>query len=146
MNTLPSTVVPGWFRVVAVVFLLWNLFGCFMFYTQYSMTPEQIAALTPAQQTLWNNMPGWMWAVYAVAVFGGALGALMLLLRKRLALPLFVLSLVAVVVQFAQVFFPGGALELMGAATALPLPAMIVAVALLQVWTARKARARGWLA
>ena len=145
MNAMPSAA-PGWFRVVAIVLLLWNLFGCFMFWTQYRMTPGQIAALTPGQQALWNGMPGWMWVIYAVAVLSGALGALMLVLRRRVALPLLWLSLVAIVVQFAQVFFPGGALELLGPAMALPMPLCITAVAVLQVWLARRARARGWIA
>ena len=149
MSTASSSVVsarPGWFRIVAILFLLWNLLGVYMFWSQYTMTPAQIAALTPEQQTLWNNMPSWMWLVYGVAVISGALGALMLLMGKRLALPLFLVSLVAIIIQFAQVFFPGGALELMGAAMALPMPAFIAAVALLQVWFSRKAIARGWIA
>lgn len=146
MSTASVSPRPGWFRVAAILFLLWNLFGIFMFYSQYTMSPDQIAALPQAQQTLWNNMPSWMWIVYGVAVFSGALGALMLVLNKRLALPLFVVSLIAIVVQFAQVFLPGGALELMGPAMALPMPACITAVALLQVWVTRKAIARGWIA
>lgn len=146
MSTLSVSARPGWFRIAAFLFLLWNLFGIYMFYSQYTMTPAQIAALTPAQQTLWNGMPAWMWVVYGVAVSSGALGALMLLLNKRLALPLFWVSLVAIVVQFAQAFFPGGAVELMGPAMALPMPACIAAVAALQVWVARKAIARGWIA
>ena len=145
MNATPSAAPPGWFRVVSILLLLWNLFGIFMFYTQYTMTPTQIGALTPEQQQLWNNMPAWMWVVYGAAVFAGALGALLLLLRKRASLALFWVSLVAIVVQFAQVFFPGGALELMGPAMALPMPAFIAAVAIVQVWLARKAIARGWV-
>ena len=137
---------PAWFRIVAIVFLLWNLIGVYMCWTQYTMTPEQIAALTPGQQQLWNTMPAWMWVVYAVAVLSGALGALMLVLHKRLALPLFIVSLLAIVVQYAQAFLPGGAVDVLGAAMALPMPAFIAAVAVVQVWVTRKGIARGWVA
>jgi hypothetical protein len=109
------------------------------------MTPEQIAALPAGQQQLWNAMPAWMWIVYGVAVVSGALGAVMLLLNKRVAMPLFALSLLAIVVQFAQAFLPGGAVEVLGAGAALPMPAVITLVGVLQVWVARKAIARGWI-
>lgn len=146
MTASSSTLAPGWLRIVAIVFLLWNLMGCFMFWTQYSMTPEQIAALTPAQQTLWSNLPGWLWIVYAIAVASGAVAAALLLMRKRSALALFWVSLVCVLVHFIYNFLLGGALEVMPAAAALPLPAFIVVVAALQVWVTRKATRRGWLA
>jgi hypothetical protein len=146
MENVSVSARPAWFRIAGILFLLWNLFGVYMFWTQYSMTPEQIAALPAPQQQLWNAMPGWMWAVYAVAVFSGALGAVMLLLNKRAAWPLFALSLLAVIVQFAQVFLPGGAVQVLGAAAALPMPAVIAAVALLEVWVARRAIARAWIA
>ena len=91
-------------------------------------------------------MPAWMWVVYAVAVLSGALGALMLVLHKRVALPLFIVSLLAIVVQFAQAFLPGGAVDVLGAAMALPMPAFIAAVAVVQVWVTRKVMAHGWVA
>ena len=146
MENVSVSTRPGWFRIAGILFLLWNLFGCYMFWSQHSMTPEQIAALPAGQQQVWNAMPAWMWVVYGVAVFSGALGALMLLMDKRAAWPLFVVSLVAVLVQFAQAFLPGGAVQVLGAGAALPMPAVIAAVAVLEVWVARRAIARGWIA
>lgn len=146
MNAMPSATVPGWFRVVSVLLLLWNLFGVWSLYSQYSMTAEMIAALPDAQRAMWNAMPGWLWAAYAVAVGAGTLGALLLLLRRRAAVPLFWLSLVAVVVQFGYVLFPAGGLSLLGPAQALPMPIVIVAVAALALWLALRARRRGWIA
>ena len=137
---------PGWFRIAGILFLLWNLFGCYMFWSQYSMTPGQIAALPAGQQQLWNTMPAWAWVVYGVAVVSGALGAILLLMNKRAARPLFVVSLLAIIVQFTQAFLPGGAVEVLGAAVALPMPAVITLVGVLQVWLSRKAIARGWIA
>jgi hypothetical protein len=87
-----------------------------------------------------------MWIIYGVAVVSGALGAGMLLLNKRAAWPLFVVSLLAIVVQFAQAFLPGGAVQVLGAGAALPMPAVITLVGVLQVWLSRKAIARGWIA
>lgn len=145
MNATPPIAVPGWFRAAATLLLLWNLFGVWSLYTQYTMTPEAIAALPGAQRAMWQAMPGWLWIAYAVAVGAGTLGALLLLLRRRAAVPLFALSLVAVVVQFGVVLFPAGGLALMGPAQALPMPLTIIAVAALALWLSLRARRRGWI-
>lgn len=137
---------PAWFWIVAVLALLWNLSGLAMAWMQYSMTPDQLAQLPEAQRTVHEAMPGWLWAVDFVAVVAGTLGAIGLLMGKRLALPVFWLSLVAVVVLFGYCLFPGRMIELLGAAQALPMPILVTAIALFLVWFARKAIARGWLA
>lgn len=137
---------PVWFWVVAVLALVWNVVGVAMAWMQYSMTPDQVAQLPEVQRTLHEAMPGWLWAVDFVAVGAGLLGAVLLLMGKRLALPLFWLSLLAVVVLFGYCLFPGRMIELMGAAQALPMPVLVTAIALFLVWFARKAIVRGWLA
>lgn len=137
---------PAWFWLVAVSALLWNLFGLAMFYLSVTMTPEQLAQLPQAQREVTEGYPAWLWGVYGVAVVTGTLGALLLLLRRKVALTVFWVSLVAVLVLFAYALFPGRMLALMGPAQALPMPLAVIAVALLLVWFARRAGARGWLA
>ena len=136
---------PAWFWVVAVLALLWNLFGLAMFYMQYTMSPEQLAQLPEAQRSLQEGFPDWLWALYAVAVIAGTLGSVLLVMGKRLALPVFWVSLVAVVVQFGYCLFPGGMIEVLGPAQALPMPILVTVVAALLVWLARRSVARGWL-
>ena len=145
MNAAVAAGIPGWFRVVGVLALLWNLFGLAMFYLSVTMTPEQLAQLPAAQREVTEGYPTWLWVVYGVAVVTGTLGSLVLLLRRKLALPVFWLSLAAVVVLFAYALFPGRMLELMGAAQALPMPVTVTVVAVLLVWFSRKAIARGWI-
>jgi hypothetical protein len=137
---------PAWFWIVAMLALLWNLFGVAMFYMQYSMTPEQLAQMPEAQRTVQQALPGWLYAVNGVAVALGTVGSLLLLLGKRLALPMLWLSLIAVVVMFAYCLFPGRMIELLGAAQALPMPIVVTVVAALLVWFARTSIARGWIA
>ena len=146
MNAAVAARIPGWFRVVGVLALLWNLFGLAMFYLSVTMTPEQLAQLPAAQREVTEGYPKWLWVVYGVAVVTGTLGSLLLLLRRKLALPVFWLSLVAIVVLFAYALFPARMLELMGPAQALPMPVAVTVVAVLLVWFSRKAIARGWVA
>jgi hypothetical protein len=136
---------PGWFRAVAVLALLWNLFGLVLFYLQYTMTPEQLAQLPEAQRSLQEGFPDWLWALYAVAVLAGTLGSILLLMGKRLALPVLWVSLLAVLVQFGYSLFPGRMIEVLGVAQAVSMPILVTLVAALLVWLARRGVARGWL-
>jgi hypothetical protein len=137
---------PTWFWVVVVLALLWNVIGLAMAWMQYSMTPEQLAQLPEAQRELQAAFPAWLWGVDFVAVLAGTLGSILLLMGKRLALPVFWVSLVAVVVLFGYCLFPGRMLEVLGAAQALPMPILVTVIAALLVWFARRSIARGWLA
>ena len=136
---------PRWYRVAAIAALLWNLLGVAMFLLHYTMSAEALAALPAEQQALFEAMPGWTWVAYAVATIGGALGALMLVMRRRAATWLLTLSLAGVVAQFLWQAVLSEAVPLLGAAQALTLPAVLVVVAALVCWFAWRADARGWL-
>ena len=136
---------PAWYMIAAIAALLWNLLGVAMFAMHYTLSPEALAALPPAQQSLYAAFPWWTWVAYGVAVFAGALGSLMLVLRRRAATWLLLLSLLGVVVQFLHQAVLSEAVALLGPAEALGLPAFILAVAALLYWFARRAAARGWL-
>ena len=128
---------PGWYWVVGVLIALWMLVGVAAWCVDLLMTPERLAALPAAQQQLYAARPAWVFVVYGVAVFAGFAGAIALLLRRKAAKPLFLLSLFAAVLQFGHAFGAMAALALLGPAQALPLPAMVIAVALFTVWYAR---------
>lgn len=59
---------PKWFKVIAVVALVWNLLGCFAFVSDLRLSPEDVAHLSRAQQALYNARPGWAVAGTALAV------------------------------------------------------------------------------
>ena len=136
---------PAWYMIAAIAALLWNLLGIAMFALQYTMSPETLALLPAEQQSLYAALPGWTWIAYGVAVFAGAFGSLMLVLRRRAASGLLLLSLLGVVAQFIWQAFLGEAVALLGAASALGLPLFILVVAAVLYWFARHAAARGWL-
>lgn len=134
---------PRWLLWAGIILLIWNLIGVAAFFAQWSMTPADIAKLPQTQQDLWNGMPGWAWAAYAIAVGAGTFGAIGIIMRKWWAALLFSLSLIAVLIQFSYPFLianaAGGGMEMLG------LPIFIVVVAVIQWLSSRSWQRKGWL-
>lgn len=137
---------PVWFWIIAIAALLWNLVGVLAFASEiYLMSePAWLAQLSNAERALYENLPAWATVAYAVAVFAGVLGSLMLVLKKQLALPLLVLSLVGVFVEMTYIFFFSDSLRVMGNQVIFTQSVVIV-IAVLLVWFARLSAARGWI-
>ena len=135
---------PSWFVLVSVLAVLWNLFGLWSFYIHVTATPEDIASWPEVQQQIQAVTPRWIFVPFAIATYGGTLGALGLLLGKRWATPVLLLSLLAIIVQFGAYYLltPTWALTGIGGAA---LPLCIAGVGLLLWLLARMATARGWL-
>lgn len=134
---------PAWFWVVAVLGLLWELFGVAMYLMTVGVI-ENAQEMTEAERSLMESSPMWVTGLFAIGVFAGLLGVLGLLLRKRWARPLLILSLVAVILQFGGWLLMTDAVALIGPSVVV-MPAIIVAVAVLLVWVASVGVKRGWL-
>ena len=136
--------VPVWFRLLSLLGLLWNAFGVYMYLKSVGMFGDPLAGLDAAHRALAETIPAWVTGTFAVAVFGGLLGSLLMVAGKRLASPVLLLSLLAVIVQSAWIILFSNARAVEGA-MALMMPAVITLVAILLVWLAAKGAARGWL-
>jgi hypothetical protein len=140
MNT-----VPKWFRPVAIVALLWNLLGCVAWLMDVTLTPDDVARMNPADQAMYAARPAWAVGATAVAVWGGALGCLGLILRKRWSRICLVLSLIGVLVQDIGLFgFADAAVQ--AGPVALVLQGVVLLVAIGLVVLAQRAVRRGWIA
>ncbi len=136
---------PMSFWVIAAILLMWNLIGLMFYYMQVTMTPEVMAEnFNEAQQAWMNNEPVWATAAYATAVTAGVIGAGLMLLRKALALPLFILSFIAVLVQDFNAFILSDWNGVWGT-SALYLPSVVIIICIFEIWYARSAKAKGWL-
>ncbi|MBI3792298.1 MAG: hypothetical protein HY275_15660 [Gemmatimonadetes bacterium] len=133
---------PRWFMPVAILALLWNLLGCFAYLSDVMLKPEDIAKMTAAQQAMYHARPAWSVGATAFAVWFGALGCVALILKKRWALPVLVISLLGCLVQDASLFMLSGAAP---DATALGLQGFVLVVAVALVWLARTGSQRNWL-
>jgi hypothetical protein len=138
--------VPTWFRIVAVVLVIWGAVGVFACVQQFRLGAEAMGPADDYYRRLYATFPAWYNPVYAVATGAGLLGALALLARAAAALPLFAVSLIAVIVQFGWLFVATDLIAVRGAAQVVPFPVFVAAVAAFGVWLARRARRRGWIA
>ena len=84
------------FWAIGVVALIWNVMGAINFIVQ--MNADVVAAMSESHRAIIDGRPAWATGGFAIAVFGGALGCLLLLLRKPAAYYLFIASLLGVVV------------------------------------------------
>ena len=135
---------PRWLLPAGIVSLLWNVMGLWSFVTNWQMSQTGYAGLPDAQRELWSAMPTWTWVAFGLAVGCGIAGAVALLLRKRLAAPLFLISLLAILVQFSWPIFMTDAFSKMGAEL-VTFPTILVLFGALQWHLARRWAARGWL-
>jgi len=93
--------VPAWYWAVAVAALLFEGAGAYLFANSLALDP---AALPLDQRAIYDATPQWMTIAWGVAIGAGLLGALGLLLRRKFAEPLMLISVFAVVVQLAGLF------------------------------------------
>jgi len=134
-----STKLPVWFWVIAVVGLLWNLIGV----SAYIADAYQLLELSPEQQAFNTNKPVWYTAAYAIGVFAGALGCISLLLRKKWAVTLFMLSLLGVLLTHIYSFFLQDDMPITGGIMVLPI--LVIIIAGLLYWYSKGAREKSWL-
>lgn len=133
-----------WFWVVSVVALLWNLMGVSAFLMQMLMTTEDMAALPEAQRMALEANPIWFTIAYGTSVIAGALGCVFMLLRNKLATPLFMISLLSILVQMVYSFFMSEHVVDYGPGEII-MPIMIIIVGILLTWFARGSQQKGWI-
>ncbi|WP_299122944.1 hypothetical protein [uncultured Winogradskyella sp.] len=132
---------PIWFWIVSVLALLWNGAGVMAYLGRAFATDEMIAALPKEQQAEFlAEYPAWYTAAFALAVFCGALGCIALLIRKKWAHPLFIISALGAIVQHIYLFMN---VEMTGAA--MVMPALVIVVCLFLIWFAKNAIAKNWI-
>lgn len=144
MDMVTGSRPPGWFRLLALLALLWNLIGVAMYLQSVGLFGDPLAGLDEAERTLAASVPGWVIGIFALAVFSGLLGALGLVLGRSWSKPLLVVSLVALLVQSGWIVLISDAREVHGLA-GIAMPALLVLVGLLLVWLAQGGVRRGWL-
>ena len=132
------------FWVIGGIALFWNVLGILAYLAQAFMSEETLQSLPEAEQAIYQNVPAWATAAFALAVWGGALGCLLLLLRKRWAKIVLVISLLGIFIQMIYNVFLSKSLEVYGPG-GLIMPVLVVFIGVFLVWYSRKVDINGWL-
>ena len=132
------------FWIIAVIALIWNLMGVMAYLGQAYMTDETKALLPEAEKALYDNVPIWVTAAFAIAVFGGVLASITLLMRKQIAKTLFLVSLIGMLVQMVYNFFISGAIDDYGPAEII-MSTMVIVIGVYLYLFSKKSIINGWL-
>ncbi len=113
MTDTMTTRTPWHLWAVGVVSLLWNAYGGYDFImtTTQGATYMRASGFDQPMIDYFLAMPAWMYAPWILGVWGAVAGSILLLLRNRLAVWAFGLSLIGAIVSLAY-----------GVANPMPLP------------------------
>jgi len=144
-NKVVSATTPTSFWILVGLFIIWNLLGVFHYLTSVNATVESLVAqgMTIKQAEVFHNTPSYHYAAFALGVWSGLLGAVLLLLRKTWAAPVFLFSAVMVIVSFV-LDAVGGNLSALGLSY-LGIMTFTLILALFEAWYAKRMKAHGIL-
>lgn len=144
--TVESTAlrVPSWLWAASVLGVVWNVYGVYQFAGTFTQAGRAAATagMTNAQAALYLSLPGWISVVFAVGVFGGLIGSILLALRRHLARPVFAASLAGYGLLFAGDTYHGVFAAMPGQ---LAILTVVVLIAAALLWASRLAGKRGLL-
>lgn len=127
LPTRAATPVHLW--IVGVLALLWNGFAGLDFTMTLVQNPSYLAAFTAEQLAYFDAIPAWAKAAWGLGVWGGIIGSVLLLLRRRHAAPVFLASLAGVVVLNVYSLALADAPESMSGPAAMALAGVIFLIA-----------------
>lgn len=123
---------PWHLWVIGVLTLLWNAMGAFDFVATQIQLEGYMDAFSQEQLDYFYSFPTWVTVAWAIAIWSAVFGSLALLLRSRFAYPLFLISLLAMVVTSVYNFGLSSGAEIMGT-TGMVFSAVIALVSILLV-------------
>jgi hypothetical protein len=133
--------VAGWYLVAALASLIFMVAACVMYVLHVTTNP---ASLAPDQRTAFEAVPAWVTSAFGLGALVGLAGSLLLVLRRKLAQPLMLISLVAMLAWVAGFLLVPGMRET-STANDLMVAIIVAAITWTIFWFARHSRQRGWL-
>jgi hypothetical protein len=133
--------VARWYMAAAIVsflLLLLPLVGAVIHLT------TDPATLPLDERAQYVAEPLWMVAAFGLTGLAGAIGGLILILRRRAAEPLLLVAMIAIVIWFAGLFVNGQLRDLLSS-DQIAMALVVVIVVWTIFWFARHSRQGGWL-
>ncbi|HET9811270.1 MAG TPA: hypothetical protein VFP53_06185 [Sphingomicrobium sp.] len=143
MATTAEGRTPAQLWIVGILALLWNAFGCYDYLMTVTANQAYLAQFPADALAYWARLPSWLTAFWALGVWGGLIGALLLLMRNRYAVWAFALSLIGAVIGLGyQKFIDPMPASLSEGVMAI-MPWVIILVAAFLYWYSWKAQKDG---
>ncbi|MBL4662921.1 MAG: hypothetical protein JKY22_05055 [Flavobacteriaceae bacterium] len=134
-----------WFWIIAVLALLWNLIGVSRYVMEAYSVESFRAQFNTDQLALMDASPAWLTAVFAIAVFSGFLACLVFLLKRKFAVLLFGVSLLAVLIQMISVWTTTNTIEVFGTMDGVVMPMIVITISIFLYYYSKGASQKGWL-
>jgi hypothetical protein len=129
--------------LVGIIGGLWSSIGVLSFMLTQMNVEAVMSRFPPQQRAYFASFPLWADAFWAMGVFGGVIGCLLLLLKKRLAFPVLLASFIGAIVSNLGGLFLLGGMEVMAGTGAVGFSAVpIVAGAVLAYYA--RAMSKNW--
>lgn len=136
---------PWHLWVIGIIALLWNAIGAMEYIMTETKNQSYMSGFTPEQLAFFYGLPAWVVSAWAIGVWGGVLGSLLLLFRRSLAVWVFLASLIGIVVTAFHNYVLSNGMNVMGGAFALVFTAVIFLIGLGLYLYARAMNKRGVL-
>jgi len=107
-----------------------------------AISAETLEAMSAVERSLYEE-PLVITIAYTLAVITGLVTCVFLIMRKAVAIPLFIVSFISILIQMGYALLLSPLLEVQGAAASI-LPLIIIVGALL-IWFSIQAKSKGWL-
>ena len=131
MATTAETRTPAHLWIVGILALCFNGLGCIDYTLTNLKNPAWLAKMPPDQIAYMATLPAWLTAFWAIGVWGGLAGAILLVLRSRYAVWALGLSLVGAVVGMGYQMFVAKMPPSMKAGAGGYMPWVIIVIAAL---------------
>ena len=130
-----------WYFVGAGVALLFGLLICFGYGVHLTTDPKTLAL---DERALYEAEPAWVSGAFGLTGAAVAAGAMLLILRRKAAEPVLLVSLAAVCVWFGGLLLVPQLRDLLMSGE-IALAVVVVAITWTIFWFGRHSRQRGWL-
>jgi len=143
MNDKSVGAVHWSFWLIGIIALLWNVGGAINYLMQTNL--EFVATLPETHRAIIDSRPAWATGGFAIGVFGGGLGCLFLLLRKSVAIYVFIVALLGVLVTMIHTINVASSKIEFTLAEIIVMILLPIIVAALLIWYATLTKRKGWI-
>ena len=143
MNDETAGAVHWSFWLIGAVALIWNVMGCINFFMQ--MDADVLVSFSESARALVEDRPGWATAAFAISQFGGAIGCILLLLRRSAAYHAFIASLLGVVVIALRTLGMAASTIDLAPGEIAGYILMPLGVAVFLIWYSKHAERKSWI-